>query len=67
MVLSTNKKATKLASEDTMVRKKDAPIVETATEARGAERGPTVRNVLVWSLALVVMGMAVVWFVFFRT
>jgi hypothetical protein len=50
-----------------MVRKKDVPIVETATEARGAERGPTVRNVLVWSLALVVVGMAIVWFVFFRT
>jgi hypothetical protein len=42
-------------------------IVETAIEARGAERGPTVRNVLVGSLGLVIVAMAVVWFVFFRT
>ena len=42
-------------------------IVETAIEARGAERGPTVRNVLVWSCGLVVVAMAVVWFVFFKT
>jgi hypothetical protein len=33
-----------------MAEKKGETIVETATEARGAERGPTVRNVLVWSL-----------------
>jgi hypothetical protein len=50
-----------------MVEKHDTPIVETAIEARGAERGPTVRNVLVWSLGLVVAAMAVVWLVFFKT
>jgi hypothetical protein len=42
------------------------PIVETALEARGAERGPTVRNVLVWSIGLVVAGLVVVYFMFVR-
>jgi hypothetical protein len=42
-------------------------IVETAKEARGAERGPTVRNVLVWSLGLVIVAFAVVYFIFFKT
>lgn len=41
-------------------------IVETTTEARGAERGPTVRNVLVWSLGLVIVAFAIVYFSFFR-
>lgn len=50
-----------------MVEKNGDQIVETAIEARGAERGPTVRNVLVWSFGLVVLAMAVVWFVFFKT
>jgi hypothetical protein len=50
-----------------MAEKKGQTIVETTVEARGAERGPTVRNVLVWSLGLVIVAMAVVWFVFFRT
>jgi hypothetical protein len=42
-------------------------IVETAQEARGAERGPTVRNVLVWSLGLVILAFIIVYFVFFKT
>jgi type VI protein secretion system component VasF len=42
-------------------------IVETAQQARGAERGPTVRNVLVWSVGLVILALAIVFFVFFRT
>jgi hypothetical protein len=50
-----------------MVEKHGTRIVEMAIEARGAERGPTVRNVLVWSLGLVVAAMAVVWVVFFKT
>ena len=50
-----------------MAQKKGETIVETATEARGAERGPTVRNVLIWSLVLVIIAMAVVWFVYFKT
>ena len=50
-----------------MAKLKNKQIVETAIEARGAERGPTVRNVLVWSLSLVVVAFAVIYFVFFRT
>jgi hypothetical protein len=42
-------------------------VVETAIEARGAERGPTVRHVLVWSLGLAVAAFAVLYFVLFRT
>src|ERR1700677_1782562 len=34
-------------SEDTMGKQENSQIVETAKEARGAELGPTVRNVLV--------------------
>lgn len=49
-----------------MAKHEGEPIVETAIEARGAERGPTVRNVLVWSLALVVVAFTVVYVIFFR-
>jgi hypothetical protein len=42
-------------------------IVETAQQARGAERGPTVRNVLFWSVGLAILAFAIVFFVFFRT
>jgi hypothetical protein len=50
-----------------MAEKKSGQIIETTTEARGAERGLTVRNVLVLSLGIVVLAMAVIWYVFFRT
>jgi hypothetical protein len=50
-----------------MPKQENGQVVETAIEARGAERGPTVRNVLVWSLSLVIAGFVVVYFVFFRT
>ena len=50
-----------------MAKIENERIVETAVEARGAERGPTVRNVLVWSTALVIVAFAVIYFVFFRT
>jgi hypothetical protein len=36
-----------------MPKQENGQVVETAVEARGAERRPTVRNVLVWSLGLV--------------
>lgn len=48
-----------------MSKKEDGRIVETAMEARGAERGPTVRNVLVWSTGLVVVGFAAVYLIYF--
>ena len=50
-----------------MAKQEHGHVVETAIEARGAERGPTVRNVLVWSLGLAVAAFAVVYFVFYST
>jgi hypothetical protein len=50
-----------------MGKYESSQIVETAKEARGAELGPTVRNMLVWSLGLVVVAFAVTYFLFFRT
>lgn len=40
-------------------------VVETAREARGAERGPSVRIVLIASTALVVVAFALIYGVFF--
>jgi hypothetical protein len=50
-----------------MAKREDGRIVETSLEARGAERGPTVRNVLVWSIGLVVLAFLVVYLLYFRT
>jgi hypothetical protein len=47
--------------------KRDGQIVESAREARQAERGSTVRNVLIASTPLAVAALVIVWFVFFRT
>jgi hypothetical protein len=48
-----------------MGKQESSQIVETAKEVRGAELGPTVRNVLVRSLGLVVAAFAVTYFIFF--
>lgn len=48
-----------------MAKLEDGHIVETAMEARGAERGPTIRNVLLASTGLVVAGFVVVYFSYF--
>jgi hypothetical protein len=48
-----------------MARLEDGHIVETAMEARGAERGPTIRNVLVAGTALVIVAFVVVYIVYF--
>jgi hypothetical protein len=48
-----------------MARMEDGHIIETAREARGAERGPTVRNVLVAGTGLVVAAFAVVYMIYF--
>lgn len=53
--------------ERAMVEKRGDVIIETAREARQAERGPSVRNVLVWSTGLVIVAFAIVWFIFFET
>ena len=50
-----------------MAKKKDGQIVETATEARQGERGPSVLLLLLISTCLAVIILAGVWYVFFRT
>jgi hypothetical protein len=45
----------------------DHRIVETATEARQAERGPSVLALLTASTGLAILILGVIWFVFFRT
>jgi hypothetical protein len=41
-------------------------IVETSTQARQAERGPSVLALLVASTGLAVLILGTIWFVFFR-
>jgi hypothetical protein len=48
-----------------MAKLEDGHIVETAIEARGAERGPTIRNVLLASTGLVVVAFVIVYFAYF--
>ena len=50
-----------------MAMKHNGQIVETGTEARQAEPGPSVLALLTMSTGLAVLLLAVVWFVFFRT
>jgi hypothetical protein len=53
--------------DDAMAFKRGEQVVESAQEARQAERGPSVRNLLVASTALAIIALAIIWFVFFRT
>jgi hypothetical protein len=53
--------------EGTMATRQHGQIVETPTEARQAERGPSVLALLTASTGLAVLILGVVWFVFFRT
>jgi hypothetical protein len=50
-----------------MAKKERGQIVETPTEARQAEFGPSVLVLLVISTGLAVVILGVVWLVFFRT
>jgi hypothetical protein len=50
-----------------MAKLEDGHIVEMPTEARQAERGPSVLVVLVVSVVLAVIIMGVVWAIFFKT
>ena len=50
-----------------MVYKKHGIIIEAPTEARQAERGPSVLWLLVTSLIIALSGMVAVWNLFFRT
>jgi hypothetical protein len=51
--------------EDAMVEKRGEQVIETAQEARQAEPGPSVRNVLVVSTVAVIIALAAVWLMFF--
>jgi hypothetical protein len=48
-------------------REHDDRIVETTTEARQAEPGPSVLALLSVSTGLAILILGIVWFVFFRT
>jgi len=50
-----------------MATRQNGRIVETSTEARQGERGPSVLALLLVSVGLAVLILGVVWFVFFRT
>jgi hypothetical protein len=50
-----------------MATRQDRQIIETATEARQAEPGPSVLALLIVSVGLAMLILGVVWFVFFRT
>jgi len=50
-----------------MAKKQQGQIVETPTEARQAEPGPSVLALLTVSAGLAIMVLAGVWYVFFRT
>jgi hypothetical protein len=50
-----------------MATQQDGRIVETPTEARQAEPGPSVAALLAISTGLAVLILGVIWFAFFRT
>jgi hypothetical protein len=50
-----------------MVTRENNRIVETPTEARQAEPGPSVLSLLAISTGLAVLILGVIWFVFFRS
>jgi hypothetical protein len=54
------------ANEVPMVTRRHGQIVETPTEARQAESGPSVLALLTVSTGLAVLILGVLWFVFFR-
>ena len=53
--------------EGAMATKQHGQIVETPTEARQAEPGPSVFALLVVSTGLAILILGVIWFAFFRT
>ena len=50
-----------------MATRRHDQIIETPTEARGAEPGPSVLALLAVSTGLAVLILGVLWFAFFRT
>ena len=56
-----------MRDEDVMATKQRGQTVETPTEARQGEPGPSVAALLTISTGLAILILGVVWFVFFRT
>jgi hypothetical protein len=56
-----------LLIEVTMATQQPGRIVETATEARQAEPGPSVLALLTVSTGLAILILGIIWFAFFRT
>ncbi len=50
-----------------MPEQENGRIVETATEARQGERGPSMLALLTVSTLLAIIVLAVLWFIFFQT
>ena len=50
-----------------MATRQQDQIIETATEARQAEPGPSVRALLTASTGLAVLILGIIWFAFFRS
>jgi hypothetical protein len=50
-----------------MVEKRGEQVIETAREARQAEPGPSVRNVLVISTIAAIVVLAIIWLMFVKT
>ena len=50
-----------------MATRQNGRIIETATEARQGEPGPSVLALLTASTGLAILILGVIWFVFFRT
>jgi hypothetical protein len=68
LLLTVLKRMAKQAgSEDAMAIKENGQVVESTTEARQGEAGPSVLALLAISTGLAVLILGVVWFVFFRT
>ena len=57
----------RLSNEVPLVTRRHGQIIETPTEARQAEPGPSVLALLAVSTGLAVLILGIVWFVFFRT
>ncbi|GLR84210.1 hypothetical protein GCM10007857_09200 [Bradyrhizobium iriomotense] len=51
----------------TMATRRNDQIIETSTEARQGEPGPSVAALLTVSTGLAILILGVIWFVFFRT
>jgi hypothetical protein len=65
--VATESSAAQKRIEASMATQRQHQIVETPTEARQAEPGPSVLALLAVSTGLAVLILGILWFVFFRT